>query len=109
MHSRYLWLRRFLAVFCVTLIVALAGVACAIADVNTRSTAFSVDPTVRMEVEAGTASLPEWAQRAMGLLPAPARLLGWLPEGVGITLPREQDRQRQLPRLPEVAKRQQAE
>lgn len=99
MRSRYRWLRRFLAAFCVTLLAVLTGMGCVIADINTRRTSFPDDPWMTATVEIGAASLPEWAQKAVSLLPADWRLWGLIPETLGLTIPREQDRLEHLPRF----------
>lgn len=99
MRSRYRWLRRFLAAFCVTLLAVLTVMGCVIADINTRRTALAEDPLTTTTVEIGAAALPAWAQKAVSLLPAEVRLLGLIPETLGLTIPREQDRQEYLPRF----------
>lgn len=96
-----------MAAFCITLIVLMTGLCCFIADVNTRRTAFSGNPLPDVDLSAWELDcLPDWVQQGFSLLPAPVRMLCWIPEAVGLALPREWDKQEHAPRLPSVAARQ---
>ena len=110
MGKRYNRFRSFMIAFCITLLIWVTGLCFLIADVNTRRTTFSGSPLPDVDLSAWELDrLPDWVQRGFSLLPAPARMLCWIPETVGLAIPREWDRQEHAPRLPSVAARQQQE
>ena len=99
-----------MAAFCITLMVTMTGLCFIIADANTRRTAFGGDPLPAINMaEWEIDRLPEWVQQGVNLLPAPLRMLCWIPEVVGLSLPREWSDREHAPRLPSVAARQQQE
>lgn len=99
MSIRFAWLRRFLAAFCLSLLVVLTGMAFLIADMSTCQTLSTPSPVETASADVSIAALPDWAQDIYALLPAPMRLWIRIPEVMGIWVPMEEDRQEHLPRF----------
>ncbi len=99
MTGKHVFFRPFMLTLCMVLLIALTGMAFAIADINTRRTVSSAPITLSLNWEAGIGKRAEWLRQAIGFLPAPLRLLWGIPEGIGLAIPQEQKRQEELPRF----------
>lgn len=92
--KQYTRFQKFMAAFCITLIVLFTGTAFFVADSNTRMTAFGGEPLPAVDLnEWDLNHTPKWLREAFNLLPAPARMLCWIPEVLGLALPHELEEQ----------------
>lgn len=86
--KRYTHFQKFMTAFCITLIVLFTGTAFFVADTNTRMTSLGGDPLPTVDLEEWDLNhTPAWLREAFNLLPAPARMLCWIPEVLGLALP----------------------
>lgn len=107
--KRYPRFRAFMAAFCITLILLLTGIGFVVADANTRRVTLGENAFPAVDLAAWEPDrLPAWVQEGFCLLPAPVRMLCWIPEAT-LALPRVWTDKENAPRLPSVAARQREE